>query len=502
MDANLWLKPALAVINDDFQIDIMGNADGRQLKSAENLYQEVSVNNEAMISFLPKAGLKASCPVQCNTSLIDYDGKVAGYQPSMYVEKDTSNECYQAIMDLTKSLIEGCRTNEEKARAIHKWVSQHIKYGTSVGIGDEIDQIYQVYEERSAHCMGYSYLTGLMLYMADIPNGNVVSLGHMWNIALLDGKWVMIDSAWNMFDFSYNDVKHGKIKMICFGDGNLCLVIDDPKDGVKLAGVGSHILNRDDVVKVVIPDYVTQILSGSMSHCKNLKEVTIGSGVDAVIGQILFQSNEIQKLFIPPNVKIIEDDAFKGSGIKIICGYSDIEAQAYAEKHHYLFENIEANPSGGESEKEVHLKILSITETEKGIEVKWNHIEGITEYILFYKDPSVYYSQTVTTKDSTSCMIPYKQFQAGRVYEFYVVAFYDNKCMFESETAQYSVTMENKTGFTGTSIMGNIIPRQKGFTVKWKQQETADGYQIQYSVSSKFIGKTAVTEMRKYLRRL
>lgn len=491
------LKPVLADVTENIHSGISDNDDGKKLNTITNSFQEVAVNNEAMISFLPTVDIKAACPVQCNISMVNDKGEVIGYQPAMYVEKDTSNECYQEIMALTKSLIKGCKTDEEKARAIHTWVSQNIKYGVSIGMGNSIEQIYQVYQERSARCMGYSYLTGLMLYMAGIPNGSVISLGHMWNIALLDGKWIMIDSTWKTFDFSYHDDRHGKITMICFGDGNLCLVIDDPKEGVKLAGVGSRVLDRDDVEKVVIPDYVTQILNGSMSRCKNLKEVTIGAGVNMIIGQIFSQSDELKKLFIPPNVKTITDDALKGSGIKIICGYPNTEAQAYAKKYYYLFEDVEADSSSGKYDDEIDLKISSIIETEKGVEVRWNHIEGITEYTLFYRDPSEEYYQTVMTRDSEYCMIPYNKIQTGKAYGFYVVAFYGSKCMFESETIQYTLMKENTFSLAGTSIVGNIVPKQKGFAVKWKKQEAACGYQIQYSVSRKFVGKTTATELVK-----
>lgn len=459
-----------------------------------NGMESISERNEAMISFLPKTGIKAAGPVQCNVSLVNAEGEVSGYQPAMYVEKDTSSKCYQEIMMLTKSLTAGCAAENEKARAIQEWVSRNITYGTSIGIGNTIEQVYRVYEERSAHCMGYSYLTGLMLYMAGIPNGCVVTTGHMWNIALLDGKWVMIDSTWDAFDFSYQDAEHGKITMICFGDGNLCLVIDNPKDGVKLAGAGANILDRNDVEEVVVPDYVTQILGSSMSNCTNLNKVVIGSSVHAIDSQIFFKCKMLKKILIPPNVKTIADDALKGSGVKFIYGQPGTEAQAYAERNGFLFKDMDAEPADSGSDDEECLKILGISETKDGVQVHWNQIEGITEYTLFYKCAAEDYHQSVITKDSTSCIIPYYKMQPDKVYEFYIAAFLGSKCMFESETVQYSVTNEAVFVFTGTSIVGNIVPEQKGFTVKWKKQQTAAGYQIQYACSSNFTGKTTVTK--------
>ncbi len=45
----------------------------------------------------------------------------------------------------------------------------------------------------------------------------------------------------------------------------------------------------------------------------------------------------------------------------------------------------------------------------------------------------------------------------------------------------------------GTPLKGKVKPRHKGFTVNWKKQpESITGYQIQYSTSKKFKGKTTV----------
>lgn len=52
----------------------------------------------------------------------------------------------------------------------------------------------------------------------------------------------------------------------------------------------------------------------------------------------------------------------------------------------------------------------------------------------------------------------------------------------------------------GTSILGKIVTKERGFTVKWrKQAKSTTGYQIQYSTSRKFSKKTTVAKLVKKL---
>ncbi len=312
-----------------------------------------SMKNDTLVKNLPKK-LKADFPVQCNTSMQSWDtGETTGYQPGKFVEKDKNNKYYQKILKLTKRLTKNCTTDREKAIAIQRWVSENISYGGFIGIGDQIEQIYQVYETRESHCQGYAYLTGLMLYMAGLPNGIVSAnqSAHMWNIALLDGKWKMLDSTWDTFDFDYNDEEHGYIDMICFGEGNTILLIEDTS-GVKLVGVGKHILQRENIKKVVVPDYVTSIFGMAMSRCENLKTVHIGQ-----------------------NVKKIEKSAFDTSATVTIKGYSSTAASRFAKKYGYNFVSLGiAAPSP-----------VSVKNTKKGILITWHKIGGASGYMIYRK---------------------------------------------------------------------------------------------------------------------
>lgn len=55
-------------------------------------------------------------------------------------------------------------------------------------------------------------------------------------------------------------------------------------------------------------------------------------------------------------------------------------------------------------------------------------------------------------------------------------------------------TDKEDTSIAGTSILGNIRAEIEGFTVKWTEQKSVTGYQVQYSMNKNFMGNTTKTE--------
>lgn len=242
--------------------------------------------NGALINLLPTEGIEADFPVKADTKTTSmYTGEHCGFIPSKFVEKDTSNSDYREILAKTNEIIKGCSSDLDKAKAIGKWVSGHVKYGGTLAIGDYADQIYAVYKSAEAHCMGYTILTGLMLYMADIPNVMVTSVDHGWNMALADGRWVAIDATNKKFDFDM-ETYYG-IRTISFGQGDCCMVISDEK-GIRLSGVGPHELERESIKNVAVPEYVSIIEGTAFDYCENLETLTIPASVKEV-GEDIFE---------------------------------------------------------------------------------------------------------------------------------------------------------------------------------------------------------------------
>ena len=240
-----------------------------------------SKRNDLFVGVLPKDGIKNDFPVDCTVYANDKYGKFLGYNPGKLSETDTSNKYYIEIKQAVDGIIKDCGSETEKAEAIQKWITANLKYEGLIGIGSTVEQVYSTYLSRSGHCEAYSKLTGFMLYLAGIPSCLITNAAHMWNIAYVDSKWIMIDSTNGKFDFSYDEEWYGMINRISFGDGgDLCMVIDDTS-GIKLAGVGDAITEEDraNIESVAVPEYTKSILGRSFLLCSGLKNLSLPTSV-------------------------------------------------------------------------------------------------------------------------------------------------------------------------------------------------------------------------------
>ena len=274
--------------------------------------------DQMLFGMLPAKGIKPNYLATCSLIYKDQNGYDC-YQPAMYVETDKSNRYYKELAALTKQLTAGCATDEQKARKILGWVDQNVKYSlSSLCIGETPSQVYYVYTVREGNCQGFSKLAGFMLSLANIPCGTVANDGHMWNIAWIDGKWMLLDAQLGEDAFNhgyFSDALYKDIQRIVFAQGDSIYIIDQAGQIVQ-AGVGVNSVEegRSGVTSVTIPEYVTSIRGGSFQFCKNLTKVTI-----------------------PATVKTIADDAFEGCDKLTIYCYKNSVAHAYAKKHKIPF---------------------------------------------------------------------------------------------------------------------------------------------------------------------
>lgn len=110
------------------------------------------------------------------------------------------------IQALAGQLTAGKTTEMAKADAICEWVSTHIYYDYETLRGPIDDVFYRqepdmVLERRRAICDGYSALTYTLMKAAGLEcyeeTGKGRSVLHGWNVARLDGEWVVIDNTWD-----------------------------------------------------------------------------------------------------------------------------------------------------------------------------------------------------------------------------------------------------------------------------------------------------------------
>lgn len=178
-----------------------------------------STNNQILVSLLPKTEMEAGKPIagDCvNNTFLDMD-------------KVTKAEIVAKVKSLKAN------TDYKTAENIFKFVNNHMTYEFFwYGIG-------QAWRDGKGNCQTYADLTGTMLYYAGIPNAYAYYDGHVFNLALCDGKWIDIDSQ-GMFDAGINKIP--TIKYIDFTYKH-CIYKIDSTGGPNLKHVGEYFKFND-----------------------------------------------------------------------------------------------------------------------------------------------------------------------------------------------------------------------------------------------------------------
>ena len=110
---------------------------------------------------------------------------------------------FEEFTTLALALTKDCTTEYEKAEAISRWIAEHIFYDYDKlnGLAAGVTDAEGVLRERRSVCQGYADLTLAMLQTVGIKtvleSGLVGSEGHAWNVAKLDGEWVIMDNTWD-----------------------------------------------------------------------------------------------------------------------------------------------------------------------------------------------------------------------------------------------------------------------------------------------------------------
>jgi hypothetical protein len=119
-----------------------------------------------------------------------------------------------SLAKLARYLVEPCKTDQEKARAIYRWVTDRIAYDTeSFFAGRPGDgRPEAVLKSRKGVCEGYANLygnlaeraglkvvkiAGLVRPMDSAPGQKLSGLqAHAWNAVRFDDRWWLLDSTW------------------------------------------------------------------------------------------------------------------------------------------------------------------------------------------------------------------------------------------------------------------------------------------------------------------
>lgn len=220
---------------------------------------------------------------------------------------------------------------------------------------------------------------------------------------------------------------------------------------------------------ISIPDSVTSIGEYTFNCCISLKCVVIPKGIKRIELATFKDCKKLKKVVIPSSVTDIDIAAFAelDSSQITFYGYPKSYAQKHAIKCGYNFVSLYDSVDAGSIELSASSLVYNGKNQKPSVVVKndaGKKLKKGTDYTLSYsaqsKNPGQY-EVTVKFKGTYS--------NAGKV------------------SVTYTIVPKP------TSI-SKISATKKGFAVKWKNQKSqTSGYEIQYSISSKFTKKTTKT---------
>lgn len=173
------------------------------------------ISHSRSFSVTCKDGFWSISPFPAQSDLVDY-AYIYAYRSQAHWDTYSdetldylvsSGALTPELQALADRLTAGKKTDLEKADAICEWVATHIYYDndslrnddSSTRIGKQWPP--EVYRRRLAVCDGYANLTYVLMRAAGLQCYNESGVGegklHGWNVACLDGSWVVIDNTWD-----------------------------------------------------------------------------------------------------------------------------------------------------------------------------------------------------------------------------------------------------------------------------------------------------------------
>ena len=128
---------------------------------------------------------------------------------ALAADKDTE----RSVDALAAYLLKGARTDEEKARAIFRWMADRVDYDVKGYFSGDLRSVPPdgILNQRQAGCDGYATLfealgrrMGLEVisvagYAKGYGHKNTASFerpNHAWNAVRIDGRWMWVDATW------------------------------------------------------------------------------------------------------------------------------------------------------------------------------------------------------------------------------------------------------------------------------------------------------------------
>lgn len=285
--------------------------------------------------------------------------------------EEDEERTFREIVELTQSLTAGKTTETEKARAVFEWVAKNIEYDHTAfeywlmqRRGDRLTEeqdtrltqsggLGYAFYNRRAICSGYAYLANFMLRLAGLPSayiaGEASNLPHAWSAVCADGRWIIFDATWNLWDMAPDDRQiveeitwpDGIWRMGIYSTGQIsCFVQNQYKDisGVTIpSGVNtlddSAFANCTKLTSVTIPSNVIYLKNGVFKGCTALTSVDIPDSVTDMGTWTFWDCTALTEVTIPDSVTKIGQYTFNGctalAHVDIPNSVTEIETNAF-----------------------------------------------------------------------------------------------------------------------------------------------------------------------------
>lgn len=136
-------------------------------------------------------------------------------------------------------------------------------------------------------------------------------------------------------------------------------------------------------------------------------------------------------------------------------------------------------------------KLLSVTDTESGINIKWDKSTGAAKYRVYYRTDSCSWTKIA---DTTSTSYVWKGAKSGTKYWFTV------RCV--SSDGKTHTSGFNTSGLSLTYIappkLSSVYVDNSGTVIKWEKVKGAENYRVYYKTSSENWTKIADTAGTSY----
>lgn len=181
-----------------------------------NVINIVNVNGAPMFP-------DVSAVLNANRAALDSVTTLPAGQTLQYITKDGTAEnaasVWSDIEEISNEICEGINSDYDKLRAISRWVSDNIYYDNpimSAGAPKYCLSLEYMLDNKSSICGGYSNMTSALCAVQGIRCYNISGTAvlnhqcfqqgspgqfHEWDVAEVDGRYIIIDSGWNSTNY-------------------------------------------------------------------------------------------------------------------------------------------------------------------------------------------------------------------------------------------------------------------------------------------------------------